>query len=280
MLPVSLQLDGPTGTKEFRFEVVRDYFLTLPVIQALMGGTVTAHAFNGGLGTITTDVVIRLRDGSEVLHHDVVATLAPSEQVAIQTATPIGLLFGNPYGEPSVESIDLRVRIDETVHFSVIDEVNVLDEPVRPGDTVRLQLMLRPYRGERREETITFEIPRSMPAGRAVLRVADRVSMDEWDRDRAPDKFRHPSMGAFLDRLRSLPAHNEIEVRLYVPGSSFVVSGEEMPRLPPSVRKVLGDVRTSGARGVADGIEVASRIVEWEGHVMGSHTLALEVVNR
>jgi len=280
MLPVTLALESPSGVESFQFDVARDYFLTAPIIQALVGGTVSAHAFKGGLGTITTDVTMHLKDGSTVDFHDVVATLSPSDQTALQTSAPISLLFGNPYGEPAVERVELAARIENDVRFSAIDAVEILDQRVRPGDTLHLRMILRPYRGQRREELVSIDVPPSMPIGKAILRVADRVSMDDWDRERAPEKFRPANLGAFLDRLRDLPAHNEIEVRLYVAGSSFVVSGEEMPPLPPSVRRALGSVQTSGPRAVVEGVEVASRTVELDGHVLGSHTLSLEVENR
>ena len=116
--------------------------------------------------------------------------------------------------------------------------------------------------------------------GTAILKVCDRMALDAWDRERAPDKYRPRDFAGFLRQLQNMPSHDQIEARLYASGMALVVEGEEMPPLPPSMERALTYVNVTGGRTLAEGVEVASAVLDLNEHVLGCHTLTLEVEER
>ncbi len=279
MLPVSLVIDGPTGEQAFAYEVVRDRFLTVPMIQALASNTMTSRIYRSGMGTLRTDVTVTLADGQVIQHRDVLATINPPDNVGVMAASPVSMLLNNPFVEPSIEKVDLRVTLDQDVDIVMIEEVSVND-PWVPGQIGRVYVRMRAYRGDMIERVIELPVPESMPEGSALVKVCDRVSLDAWDRERAPDKYRARNLRQFVKSIQEQPAHNELEARLFAAGAALVVQGHEMPDLPPSVAATLARTSSSGDRAFADGVEMASVVLSLDQHVVGCHTLSVEVEKR
>lgn len=280
MMPFSIELDGPTGQNTFEYEVVRDRFLTGAMVQSIAASTVASRIYRSGMGTLETDLVVTLADGREIHHRDVVATMNPPDNVAYEAAATLSTLLANPYAETQVKGVRLKATLREEVEIFGIDRVEILSRAVYPGDDLRLRVVLRPYRGERVEKLVTVHVPETTEPGDVLLKVCDRLSMEAWDRERVPDKYRPRDLDDLVESLRSRPSHDELEVRLYGQGLSLVVAGKEMPSLPPSMRHALSTSSVSGSRSLADGVEIATTVVPIERHVVGCHTLVLEVLAR
>lgn len=280
MLPVTLTMRSPWGEEVYAYEVVRDRFLTAPLLQSISMNTLSSRLNRSGLGTMRTDVRVFLNDGAVIEHTDIVATINAPEMLAFHAAGPVSQLINNPYVEPSIQRLEIETRLDEGVAISAIDRVDVLTTRIHPGDRIQLRLLLRPYRGDMKTITMSVEVPASTPPGPALVKVCDRVSLNEWDRERSPDKYRPRNYGDFLSQIRDFPAHNQITARLYARGSALIVAGRELPALPPSVAGALQSVSVTGQRSLADGIELAHTTIELDEHIVGCHTLAVEVEAR
>jgi hypothetical protein len=280
MMPFSIELDGPTGKTTFEYQIVRDRFLTAAMVQSIAASTVASRIYRSGMGTLETDLVVTLADGQEIHHRDVVATMSPPDNVAHAAAAALSTLLANPYADTQVAAVSLRATLSEEVRILGIDRVEIENAVVHPGDDLRLRVVLRPYRGERVIKEVVLRVPETTPPGDVLLKVCDRLSMEAWDRERAPDKYRPRNLGQLVTALQSLPSHDELEVRLYGQGFSLVVAGREMPSLPPSMRHALSTSSVSGSRSLADGVEIATTVVPIDQHVVGCHTLVLEVLAR
>lgn len=280
MLPVEIAVEYLGETMRFSYDVARDRQFTPLLVQAVAVSTITTKLHQSGYGTLDTEVRVHLADGTVIRHRDLLATASPPEVLGFLSASPIAALVANPYAEPNLERIEIETKIDREVRISGIENVKVLTPSIHPGDRIDLELTLRPYRGELRTVMTSLDVPASAPIGPVVLRVCDRVTFDELDRERAPDKYRPRSYAQFVDQLERLPSHNQVILRLYAPGNALVVEGAELRSLPPSVRHALGKVSVSGKRSTAEGVEVATKIVELEEHVLGCHTIAIELEER
>ncbi len=280
MLPVEIHLDSADGAKQYRYEIVRDRFLTPALLQDVVFNSVVSGLYRAGLGTLSTDLQVHLETGTVIRHRDMMATLNAPEILAQQVASPVAALLNNPHVVPRISRVEIQGRVDGEVRIASIDRVELLDRPVRPGDRIRVKVTLRPYRGGLRDRLLTLEIPSSAPTGEAILKVCDAHSLAEWDRERAPDKYVPRDYAQFLERLRDLPAHNVLVAKLYVEGAALVIGGREFRELPPSVASALGDVQVAGGRSVAEGIEVTSAMAELEEHVVGCQTLSVELEER
>jgi hypothetical protein len=116
----------------------------------------------------------------------------------------------------------------------------------RPGEEVRVEVVLRPYRGERIVRQIPVRIPTSTPKGNLRILVSDGETLD---RARRPS----PAFGRKLDLGATIAALNKerVNTRLYVSlmeaNPQAMIEDKVMPTLPLSVMNVM-----DGLRGTQD----------------------------
>jgi hypothetical protein len=280
MLPLEVTLESPEGVRVFRYEVVRHRFLTTPLVQAMAFNTLVSSLYRSGFGTVATDVAVHLNDGTVVRHRDLLATVSAPEVLASQAATPLAALIDNPFADPGIARIELRSRVEADVRFAALQEVRVLDQPVRPGDRMRIELTLQAYRGESTREVIEVAVPATAAPGALTLKVCDEVSYEEWDRERAPEKYRPRNYDEVLAALRRLPRHNRIVATLFQPGTALIVDGRELRNLPPSVERALTKIRVAGTRTTADGLVLSSAALDMNEHVLGCQSLTVQLEER
>jgi hypothetical protein len=112
----------------------------------------------------------------------------------------------------------------------------------RPGDDVRVEVMLRPYRGGGMVEHVPIHIPTSAPKGTLHILVSDGDTLD---------RFRHvpPTFGSRLDLASTISVlnrqhvNNRVYVSLLEADPEVMVADKIMPSLPLSIMNVMEGMR-------------------------------------
>src|SRR5579864_8952150 len=174
MVPLDLNLTTPGGEKKLHFEIVNHPRLT-PLLVALT-------TFNGltqnsiyGEGTtlhVTGEVVLK---GHEPVHIE--NTFAPGDAfapdglpIAISLQSVFMRLFSNTFETPVVDHISLHVESMPGRNSFTIESAWLEKGEAAPGETLRVRVLVRPYRGPSRVEEVTVRVPEQVSRG-TTLRV-------------------------------------------------------------------------------------------------------------
>ena len=76
-------------------------------------------------------------------------TSNPSISLAVMLQQTLIGLWGNPFEEISIESVKLDVTVDTDVAHYYVDSLLFDRGPLRPGDTLDVDVVLLRYRGDR-----------------------------------------------------------------------------------------------------------------------------------
>jgi hypothetical protein len=153
-------------------------------------------------------------------------------------------LFTNNFEIPAVEHITLRVESMPGRRSFSVDSAWLEKGEAAPGETLKVRVLLRPYRGAARIEETTVRVPDQMARG-TTLRVL--VSDADW-MNRASRGFVFGGMagGGGSDGLDQLIAlmnrerHNDrLYVGLFVPAPTLVWDDKELPNVPLSQINVV-----------------------------------------
>ncbi len=250
MIPITLNFHGTAHPKQFHYEVLNNAKIT----PAAMMATV----FNAlqGMNEYGEDTTYRLTGNISVQGYpkvDVQNMYAPvdgSTPTAYGIAVAIGDRFGriyeNPYQTPTIEGVDLNFDLVPERRTARLENARTDVTEARPGDTITIETLLRPYRGDSIVRQIPVKIPSSAPRGTLRILVSDGETLDRLRRV-PPALSRRLALGSTIALLNKEHPNSQVYVSLLEANPQAMVNDAVMPTLPLSVMNVM-----DGMRGTQD----------------------------
>ena len=241
MIPLELTTTSALGTKTIHAEIVNHPKLTPLLLGITTFNGLTQNIVYGETTTLKMDAQIKLKGHAPV---QIENTFAPSDSMS-QDGMPVALsvmstfmrLFNNTFEKVDVEKITLHVESLPGRQSYTIESAWLEKGEAAPGETLRLRVLLQPYRGAPRIEETSLRVPDQVLRG-ITLRVM--VSDADW-MNRASRGFvaaGGPGGPQGLDPLISLinkeRRNDRLYVGLFVPTPTMLWDDKELPNVPLS----------------------------------------------
>jgi hypothetical protein len=244
MIPMDVDLTTSGVEKSFHFEVIRNPQLTplLVAISAFNG--VSSNTLASQESTLQLSGTIDMR-GHAPVHLDNLFTPTDNPMptgllLALDVQSVFSKLYLNPYEPPHVEKIHLHVTSTPERRWATIDSAWSEKNEVTPGETVKIKVLLRPYRGDPFIQEIPVTIPEQTARGTLRLLVSDAETLD-----RMVQPFSTQQQGQLtgLDQLIQIINRERHDDRLYAtllqPTPTLLIEDKQMPNVPLSEISVL-----------------------------------------
>jgi hypothetical protein len=284
MIPIDLTLAVGGAEKKLHFEMVNHPKLT----PLLMGLTV----FNGLTQNSLYGEGTTLHLSGEVVVHghapvQIENTFAPGDSfspdglpIALNIQNVFARLFTNTRETPVFDRIALRVESVRGRQSFSIESAWLEKGEAAPGETLRVRVLLRPYRGAARVEETTVRVPEQASRGTTL-----RVLVTDGDMlNRASRGFAFASAGggnAGLDQLIALLNRERRNDRLYVglfaPTPTILWDDKELPNIPLSQINVIDGRPTPGTVQVLRESLASESSIPLGGPVTGVISLNLQI---
>jgi hypothetical protein len=241
MIPLELTTKSALGSKTIHAEIVNHPKLTPLLLGITAFNGLTQNIVYGETTTLKMDAQINLKGHAPV---QIENTFAPSDSMS-QDGMPVALavmgtfmrLFNNTFERVEVEKIALHVESMPGRQSYSIESAWLEKGEAAPGETLRLRVLLQPYRGAPRIEETSLRVPDQVLRG-TTLRVM--VSDADW-MNRASRGFAGaggPGGPQGLDPLISLinkeRRNDRLYVGLFVPSPTMLWDDKELPNVPLS----------------------------------------------
>src|SRR6516162_2373057 len=241
MIPLELTTKSALGTKTIHAEIVNHPKLTPLLLGITVFNGLTQNVVYGETTTLKMDAQIKLKGHAPV---QIENTFAPSDSMS-QDGMPVALsvmstftrLFNNSFEKVDVEKISLEVEGMPGRQSYSIQSAWLEKGEAAPGETLRLRVLLQPYRGEPRIAETSLRVPDQVLRG-STLRVM--VSDADW-MNRASRGFAGaggPGGPQGLEPLISLinkeRRNDRLYVGLFVPTPTMLWDDKELPNVPLS----------------------------------------------
>ncbi len=247
MIPVTLSIHGPSGPKEYHYEVLNNAKLTpvmmmTTVYNALMGmnqyGEETTYRMSGR---------IHVNGFSDVRMTNMFSPM-DSAPTAYAVATALGEHFGriyeNPFEAPTVGGVNLEFDLEPERRSAVLESARTDVTEARPGDEITIEAVLRPYRGDRIVRRIPVRVPTSVPKGSLRILVSDAETLDHAHRG-TPAMGRHLDLHSTIEQLNEEHLNDHLYVSLLEANPQATVEDKVMPAVPLSVMNVMEGMRAT-----------------------------------
>jgi len=284
MIPLDLSVLTSLGEKKLHFDVVNHPKLT-PLLVALTAfNGLTQNAIYGEGTTLHLTGEIRLRGHTPV---QIENTYAPGDSfvpdglpIAISVQTIFTRLFSNTFEVPEVERIALRVESVPGRQSFAIDSAWLEKGEAAPGETLRVRVLLHPYRGAARVEETTVRVPDQIARG-ATLRI---LVTDGDTLNRASRGFAFGGSAAGPSGLDQLIAvlnrerrNDRLYVGLFMPSPTILWEDKELPNIPLSQINVIDGRPTPGSVQVLRESLASESSIPLGGPVSGVISLNLQI---
>jgi len=243
MIPVTLSVVTPGGEKQIRVEMISDRKLTPLLAGMVFFNSLTQNTSYGEGTTLRLSGSINIAGHSPVVLENIYTPtdlFAPDgTMVAAGVQTLFNRIFSNPYETPNIESVSLRV--DSVPERRLVRIENAWSETAEaaPGDSVRIKVMLRPYRGAPVIRELPITIPLQAARGSTLrAQVSDSDSLNRITNLLAA-QGRLGGLEQLITLLNRTRRNNRVYVTLLKPAPTLVVQDKELPGAPLSQLNVL-----------------------------------------
>jgi len=248
MIPVTLSFHGTTHAKQFHYEVLNNPKITPTAMMATV--------FNAlqGMNEYGEDTTFRLSGNILVQGYPKLGVqnmYAPTDGatptaygIAVSIGDRFSRIYENPYETPKIEGVELNFDLVPERRSARLDNARTDVTEARPGDTITIETLLRPYRGESIVKQIPLTIPPSTPKGTLRILVSDGETLDRLRRV-PPTLSRRLPLGSTIALLNKEHSNSEVYVSLMEPNPQAMVSDNVMPTLPLSVINVMDGMRST-----------------------------------
>jgi len=240
MIPLELTLSVAGAEKQLHFQIVNHPRLT-PILVALTTFSgLTQNSLYGEGTTLHLSGEIQLKNHAPV---QIENTFAPGDAlspdglpIALTMQSIFSRLFTNNFEATDIERVSLRVESVPGRHSFTIESAWLEKGEAAPGETLRMRVLLRPYRGPAQVQETTVHVPDQVTRG-TMLRVlvSDADMLNRASRGFAATGA---SASASLDQLIALLNRERRNDRLYVglfaPSPTMLWEDKELPNVPLS----------------------------------------------
>ncbi len=250
MIPVTLNIHGGPTVKQFHYEVLNNARLSpiammATVFNALHGvneyGEETTYRMNGS---------ISVNGYPDVTLQNMYAPADGNQAAAILAALSLGdrfsRIYDNPYNVPDIRDVQLDFDLVRERRWARLESSRTDVTEARPGDTITVEAMLRPYRGEAMVHQIPIHIPSSASKGTLRILISDGDTLDRIRRG-APQFGRKLDLASTIAMLNKEHVNNRVYVSLLESDPEAMIADKVMPALPLSIMNVM-----DGMRGTQD----------------------------
>src|SRR6184192_1924370 len=288
MIPLDLTLlvsgAAPAKQKSLHFELVNHPKLTPLLVAITTFSGLTQNSLYGEGTTLHLSGEIRLQGHAPVRIEN---TFAPGDSLS-PDGLPIALtmqnvftrLFLNTFEPAKVARIVLRVESVPGRKSFAIESAWLEKGEAAPGETLRVRVLLRPYRGPARVEETTVRIPEQVSRGTTLrILVSDADLLNRASRGFA---FAGPGSGpTSLDQLIALlnreRRNDRLYVGLFVPAPTLLWDDKELPNIPFSQINVVDGRPTPGSVQVLRESLASEASIPLGGPVSGVISLNLQI---
>jgi len=240
MIPLELTLSVAGAEKQLHFQLVNHPRLT-PILVALTTFSgLTQNSLYGEGTTLHLSGEIQLKNHAPV---QIENTFAPGDAlspdglpIALSMQSVFSRLFTNNFEATAIERVSLRVESVPGRHSFTIESAWLEKGEAAPGETLRVRVLVRPYRGPAQVQETTVRVPDQATRG-TMLRVlvSDADMLNRASRGFAATGA---TASASLDQLIALLNRERRNDRLYVglfaPSPTMLWEDKELPNVPLS----------------------------------------------
>jgi hypothetical protein len=242
LIPVEVELkDRGAEVARHRFELIDDPFLTPLLLYYSLLNSIFSVEKVAGNASFQVRAELELEGHPPLQLEDLFSgpTFAPYF-VSGTIAAVFDFVAQNPFERVRIRRLALSFDADDRLQLAEITRIWADRRVVAPGESVRVAVGLRPYRGGEVTLDTELRVGADTPDGPLEVVAADALSLSQEEAESLRGSFFVRDLEHLLGLLRGLRPNHTVFVQLRRRDrSGTYLDGRYLPLLPPSAAAVL-----------------------------------------
>jgi hypothetical protein len=181
-----------------------------------------------------------------------------------QIANVVALLTYNPYKPVRIKRIDCETQIYQGRRTADIEAVELPSDTLAPGETLKVTVFVRPYKGLRQRIGVSMKLPPDLPEGTYTANVCDDLCAARAELRDNPNLSNPHTLDQIFEALKvqTDAQRTNLVVRVPINPAGVALDGKSLPNLPPSMVEILRTSRRTGVQTMG-GALVARQKTNW-----------------
>jgi hypothetical protein len=255
MMPLSASIlrDGDPGPKTFNVKIVRQRTLTPQLATLALINCIDQE------GDLPEEITAQLKlkidvEGREpIVVNDLYsgplyAGAKGPQAMYNQVALILQLLMNNSFENVRVKGVEASTDLLPGRRTADIEAVELENDVLAPGETLRATVLLRPYRGARQRVPIVLPLPADLPEGSYTAMVGDELNNARAEMRDSPHLGSPQSVEALFQaiQLQATAKRTNLALRVPIGPAGVALQGKTLNDLPPSMVQILGSGKKTG----------------------------------
>ncbi len=283
MIPVEVHVASPSGQRSFHYRIL-DNRSWSPVLVAVTtaNSLVRTTEYDAG-ATLALRYRIAIEDYPDIHVEEIFSGTSATQPVHLALANATGgvfsLLHNNRFEAPRMRGARVEVEVLPESRVAAVTSLSASRTSVRPGDALRVQAVLEPYRGERRSVNFEVKIPEDMPRGEAQIVVGSGAAIGSLERRVLQRRLSQTgSLADLIGLVESRRRNRTLYLSLSRRSPSAIVRSEVLPDLPLSIFSVFNSPRLSSDATLMFRAPILEMEKDLDLVVVGGHRISIKVL--
>jgi len=257
MIPVHVKVNSPIVTeKTFDYKIVNDRSMAnmIPVfLWITLLNTLESARLGSGDYSLKLIGKIELDNSSDVILDNFYSGGSADffdgsgmdiSEAAFNIVMTLGALLVNDFEPPKIRGIELEFYAQPGRKLAEIERVYYDKDETRPGDSLNVVILLRPYQGKTIEVKKRIIIPETIVPDYVTFAVGGTQEIARWENQAGIGRFTPSNFNELVALLNRRRKNKDIIMQLKVNDNGAVLHGREFPTLPPSIYHILKNKKT------------------------------------
>ncbi len=244
MIPIRVTVDrfDDPQKRTFNCELAVNRFYTPQMSQASILGAAMMYGDLPPEHTVKYSADIKTQEFGSIVFENI-SSGQGLRDLAGDAAGMISLLMNNPYRKVNISRLDFNVEITPDNLMAKISEVILSDSKVKPGQTIDVKVVLKPYKQPKTQHTFKLTIPEDLADGEYQINVFGSYGYEKFLRKNAIHRYLQHDLPTLIAAIKNIVKirRDRLYLTLELPAAGIVVNEKELPFIPATKALLLRD---------------------------------------
>lgn len=283
MIPARIHVRGcgAEQPRTFNVQVVRQRSLLPTLLYTALTNSVDMEGELPEELTAEMKARIEVEGHEPIIIHDTYSGASYSggrapQSLYMQIANLVNILVYNPYKPIRITRFECETKITPGRRSAEIEAVELATEVYAPGETVKANVFVRPYKGSLQRVPVSLKLPADFPEGTYHAILCDDLTNSRQSLRDQPNLANPQTVDEVFANLQiqTSARRTNLVLRVPMPAGGVALEGKSLPHLPASMVHILGQSRRTGPQLFGSAL-VARQPTMWV--VQGSETVTFAV---
>jgi len=247
MVPISVAISrGSRPVESYQMQMVSDPLLSPLLIQMAVYSVIDETERTVGAASIrvTGEVEFQNAPAPVRINNMFAADNGSAIQGSLTAAIPVAYVMQSGFNSLQLKKVSLNIEAYDQKKQLSIDGISISRRSVRPGEKVRLNILLTGENGMESTRLLEYQVPIGAEPGTLYFTVADANTTNLTDFRQILTSTPHtPSQ--LIATVNSLHPNTKAYVRVWRADPAFQLEGADLPDPPASVALILTGSQSS-----------------------------------